>query len=62
MTERESELEAEVARLQKLILQLADRVAICSELLGRCAERRKACWKKDRALPGCGVNDAQENQ
>lgn len=35
------QLEKEVARLQALVLSLADKLAICSAALTRCAERRQ---------------------
>lgn len=41
LLERIADLEAENARLRDDVRQLAERVAICSELLGKKAEQRK---------------------
>ena len=38
---RVRELEADNARLRETLLVAAERIAICSELLTRCAERQR---------------------
>lgn len=44
-------LKKALARKDEFILQLAERIYICSGLLGRCAERKtRQCWKRDRTL------------
>lgn len=55
MIER-ARLLAELAEQRRLNLLLAERVQICSELLGKKAER-KNCWRGKRLLQSCADTD-----
>ena len=55
MIER-ARLLAELAEQKRINLLLAERVQICSELLGKKAER-KNCWRGKRLLQSCADTD-----